>query len=392
MERRKKVLWFVTPLDGAQIMGGTLGRIVKWYGTINHDKYEVHVLLSGAREETLRAVQAEYAKKGIPVDVIAGLRLPSAFFSKPRKEFLEYVRSIQPDLIHTLFIQSDLIAAYFKPKMAVGSVVSSLEGAPYPKGNLKSLAYRCLYRLLRHRLDRVIGLCRFTRDQAVGEYGVLADRCQLIYSGIDASAFRFPKTIRELPERIKIGFLGYIGAGKRIDLFVDAVVPLVKANDNLRFIVGGVGTDLDRIVAKARRLGIASHVEFRGFVADVPAFFDEIDLYVFLSEREGLPWVVLESQAAGVPTIASPVGGVPEVITDGHNGMLLREHSVEELCEKISTLVDRAALRQQFSVNSRRNVERRFTAEREIREIEAVYDDVIERGVSRVPDTSVSER
>ena len=63
--------------------------------------------------------------------------------------------------------------------------------------------------------------------------------------------------------------------------------------------------------------------------------------------------------------------------------MLLGEHSVEELCEKIRTLVDCVALRQQFSVNSRRNVERRFTAERELREIEAVYDDVIERGVHR---------
>ena len=89
--------------------------------------------------ETLRAVQAEFAEKGIPVaHVIPGLRVPSAFFSKPRKGFLAYVQSIEPD-VHSIPCSFNriLIAAYFKPKMAMGSVVSSLEGAPYPKGNAK---------------------------------------------------------------------------------------------------------------------------------------------------------------------------------------------------------------------------------------------------------------
>lgn len=98
---------------------------------------------------------------------------------------------------------------------------------------------------------------------------------------------------------------------------------------------------------------------------------------MFLSHREGLPWVVLESQAAGVPTIASSVGGVPEVISDGYNGMLLDVHSVGELCQKIITLIEDAKLRELFSKNSRNNIEKRFDGRMEMQKIETVYNEVI---------------
>lgn len=374
MERRIRVLWFVTPIPESHIMGGTPGRIVKWYSSIDKKRFDVHILLSGRSESSLLKLRDEYARRGIPVDVIPGLCLPQVFLPSRGRKFREYISGLKPDIVHTLFIQSDLIAAYFKRRLGVNALVSSLEGALYPKRGLKPLFYGSLYAVLRHRLDAIIALCHFTREQAVREYGVSADACRVIYSGIDASLFPFPKTIKPSQGSLTVGFLGYIGAGKRIDLFVDTIPDLLAARPNLEFVVGGIGNDLDRVVAKVAEMGISAQVDFRGYVSDVATFFSEMDVFVFLSEREGLPWVILESQAAGVPTVASPVGGVPEVITDGRNGILLSGHTAGDLCASVKRLIDDVELRRQFSRNSRRRMEESFTAQREIQQIESLYE------------------
>jgi len=364
-------------------MGGTPGRLVKWYRDIDKTKYEVRILLSGPCHVCLRSLQAEYRTRDMQVDVIPNLGLELAFSPATRRELLAYFDEVKPDIIHSIFIQSDLIAAWYKKRSGVCSLVSSIEGALYPRRGLKAMVYRLSYFLLRKRLDRVIVLCRYMRDQAVGQYGVLSNRCQVIPSAIDTSLFRYTKHITPTNEQITIGFLGEIVRAKCIDLFVDTIPRLLERSPNLRFVIGGVGADLPRIVAKVEAMGLSRNVEFRGYVRDVPAFFGEIDVYAFLSVAEGLPWVILESQAAGVPTIASPVGGVPEVITDGSNGMLLRENSVEELCERVHTLVADAGLRETFSRNARQLMEQRFRTPIEVRQIESIYDEEMSRFADR---------
>ena len=369
-----KVLWFVTPFNCSQIVGGTLGRLLKWYRAINHSRFDVRILISGPNAESLKSLKVAYAKNGVEIDVIPELTLMGMLRRRTRIAFHNYVKSGDFDVIHTLFIQADLIAALLRPRVGCKRLMSSLEGALYPRGGAKELLYGALYRVLRRRLDVVIALCHFTRQQAVEEYGVLSSCCRVIYSGIDSSRFRFPHVIRASTEPMTIGFLGSIDSGKRIDLFIDAIPRLIRRNSKLRFVVGGIGKDMKRIVSKVHALEIDRYVEFRGFVKDVPLFFEEIDVYLFLSEREGLPWVVLEAQAAGVPTIASAVGGVPEVIEDGNNGTLLESATINNLCNKVEALISDVALREAFSANGRAVVESRFDARREMQEIEAIYD------------------
>ena len=260
-----------------------------------------------------------------------------------------------------------------KKKLGVPYLISSIEGAPYLKGTIKSYLYKLLYYLIRLRIDKVIALCSYSKKQVNSEYNVIAERTEVIYSGLNVNNFDFPKRINSDQKNLKIGFLGDISEGKRISLFIDIIPDIIEIYPNTRFIVGGIGSDLNKMKNIVKEKKIDKNVEFKGFIYDVNSFYKEIDLYVFLSHREGLPWVILESQAAGVPTIASNVGGVSEIINDNINGKLLKAGNREELINELLSLMQDYYRRQRFSNESRKRVCENFSIEKEVQEIQNVY-------------------
>jgi glycosyltransferase involved in cell wall biosynthesis len=119
------------------------------------------------------------------------------------------------------------------------------------------------------------------------------------------------------------------------------------------------------LARQVKALGLSGCVTMNGFRPDLDRFIPFFDLLVLPSHTEGLPNIVLEALAAGVPVVATAVGGTPEVIVDDDNGYLVRPGNAEDLAAKILEALDSPQRLKEMSTNGRQTIHERFTFERQ---------------------------
>lgn len=152
--------------------------------------------------------------------------------------------------------------------------------------------------------------------------------------------------------------IGRLRAPKDFTTLVRAVASCEPGS--IRLLIAGDGPERPRLVSEIARLGLDGAVELLGTRGDVHELLAAADVFVLSSESEGMPMSVLEAMAAGLPVVASAVGGVPEVVRDGETGALVPPRDPAALAEAIRLLVADPALRQRFGDAGRRRVEREF--------------------------------
>ena len=128
----------------------------------------------------------------------------------------------------------------------------------------------------------------------------------------------------------------------------------------------------------ANRLGIEDRVQFLGARRDVAERLAQAQLFVLSSNWEGLPRTILEAMRAGLPTVASDVGGVRESVVDGTTGFVVRQGDVDHLHERLAVLLEDARLRATMGAAARARFEEHFTFEQMLERTLAVYRDVVE--------------
>jgi len=186
-------------------------------------------------------------------------------------------------------------------------------------------------------------------------------RATVVYNGVEDHGYLArPRTGRG----IKVGIIGRIAPEKGHLDFVRAAGRL-KHRD-VRFIVYGAalfsGPAYERSV---RELAACAPVEFRGWTSDVAVALHEIDVLAAPSSPvEACPRVVLEAFSAGVPVVAYPSGGLPEIITHNETGLLTREATADALADSIETILDNPALMERCSWQGREEWASRFSAVR----------------------------
>lgn len=169
-------------------------------------------------------------------------------------------------------------------------------------------------------------------------------------------------------------FLGRLDVNKSPDVLLRASREVLRRFPETRIIFGGDG-EVEKNQALAKELGIAERCEFHGWVSgdDREALFQRAAVYCLPSKNEGLPMSMLEAMARGIPTVATAVGGVPQVIEDGVSGFLVDVDDVEMLSEKLAALLGKAALREKVGAASRDTVVRSFGVDRSIKRLLMLY-------------------
>ena len=159
-------------------------------------------------------------------------------------------------------------------------------------------------------------------------------------------------------------FLGRLDARKSPDVLLRASRTMLEQHPNAKLLFGGDGYP-ERYEALARELGIAERCEFLGWITgeDKERLFERAGVYCLPSKNEGMPMSVLEAMAHGVPTIATPVGGVPQVIKDGVNGYLMPVDDERRLSELLCNLMNDSGLRAHIGRAGREGIARDFNIE-----------------------------
>lgn len=240
----------------------------------------------------------------------------------------------------------------------------------------------------KHFTARYVGVCRSIRDAAAGRMDGRPHHALAIPSMVDLTAFR--TTDRAAARAVfgvadaapVVGWVGRLDRKKRVEDFVRAAAFVAVQRPAARFVVIG-GPDAfmpdyaDDLRGLAGTLGLGGRLQFLGDRADVPRLLAGLDLFVWLSRHEGMPHVIAEAGAAGLPVVATPDNGVLEQIEDGVSGLFVPHEDPAAVADAMLRLIDGPALRQRLGAALRRTVERRYAVPAVVPQWEALFEQVL---------------
>lgn len=236
------------------------------------------------------------------------------------------------------------------------------------------------------RYDAVIGVSEDLRDASV-RYGVPKESCFLIENAIDIDDYSRRATVIEAksresipPNRFVIGAVGRLSEEKGFDLLIRAAHRLVKDGLNIEVLIVGEGDAEPQLRSLIRELGLEDRVRLLGYRADPRPIYEAMDVYVLSSIREGLPNVVLEAMALETPVIATRIAGVPRVIQDGENGLLIDPGSVEEIEAALRRLAGNPEERARLAAAGRKTIVEKYSFAVRMEKIRGIYDELLKSG------------
>ncbi len=342
--------------------------------------YDVTVLCGpgGLLVERLRT-------EGIRVVEIPGFRrnLHPVRDAQAFLQLAHFLRGERVDLLHANSTKAGLLARMAAPAARVPVVVFTAHGWAFTEGR-PPWVQRFLAKTesFGARLaTRIICVSEYDRDLAV-RFGVASrGRMTVIRNGVDPDPFL--RDYKATGTRPTIVMIGRLVPPKDPLCLVDAVRRLPEA----RLVFLGDGPLRTRIEAAARRGGVDARVSLLGSRPDVAAVLRTCDIFALPSRWEGLPFAVIEAMMAGLPVVATRVGGLPELVEHGVTGFLVPAGDAGALEEALRALVTDETLRRRMGAAGRQRALREFTADRMVRETLALYASLIQRsGRVNLPD------
>lgn len=220
----------------------------------------------------------------------------------------------------------------------------------------------------RYMADYYIAISRKIKEVLVSD-GIAAERIFVVHSGIDPDRFK-AESSKELvaefaiknEEKVVIN-VAHLAGHKGQKYLVQSIPAVLERFPRTRFFIVGGGELMGELKALAISLGLADELVFTGFREDVGAFYRLADLFVMSSVEEGLGTAVLDALAVGKPVVATNSGGIPEMITDGENGLLVPAKNPSALADAISEMLADAVKAERMAARGPELVEARFSIE-----------------------------
>ncbi len=232
---------------------------------------------------------------------------------------------------------------------------------------------------LRH-FDAVIAVSQDLFVQAQ-QWHVKPERLSLIHNAIDTADFRRSMSPAEARESLGmptdafvVGGLGRLSFEKGFDVLIRAVDDLIQQGRKVELWIGGEGTERTALEELARQLGHTGNtIRLLGHLPDPRVFLQALDAFVLSSRREGLPNVLLEAMALGVPVVSTRVAGVPALIDDQQHGLLVPIEDRTAIVAAVCRLMDDDGLTTSLVDNAKTRIGEEFDFEQRMRRVAKVY-------------------
>lgn len=291
------------------------------------------------------------------------------------------IRDFRPDVVHTHSSKAGVLgrlAAHLEGGTAVVHTIHGWGFTPLQAVPLRA-AFYAVEQLASRWTDHFIAVSRVNRRLGI-ELGLFdASRCTVIRAGIEIDRFRHAvddgrtRQRLELPDGAPIVVqVGNFKPQKAPLDFVSMAARVASDRPDVRFVMVGDGPLRAEAEALARALGVDTRLRFAGWWDDVPGLLAASTLAVLSSRHEGLPCAVVEALAAGVPVVATAVDGVPEVVHNGRNGLLVPPGNVPALAAAVGRLLADDELRLRFAAAAPRDLAE-FDRDTMVRQQEDLY-------------------
>ena len=180
-----------------------------------------------------------------------------------------------------------------------------------------------------------------------------------------------------------VGWVGRMTGVKDTDAVLEIVRAARERDIPAVLCMVGDGPDRDRLEQVARDLGIARSTYFVGYQSDVAGYYRLFDAFLLPSVNEGTPVSAIEALASGTPVVATRVGGVPDVVTDGVNGFLVEPGDTEAAAERVAQLAGDPELRSRLGDSGRESVRERYAVDRLVDDVDRLYRSLLaEKGLA----------
>ena len=236
---------------------------------------------------------------------------------------------------------------------------------------IKCLIRKVLLRLLLTQVDIVIRVC----NKALPDH-YAAGKIHTIYNGVSLPAI---PCVSHEKRPFTLLMVGAVTENKN-QLFA---LRLLEHIDDIRLIIVGDGPKRVDWQHWADEHGLASRIEWTGFVEHPESYYTQADALLMLSRFEAFPYVVLEAMSYCLPVISVPVGGVPEAITHERDGLLLGSYDINELIHAVERLKNDPELSRQLGLEARKTIAERFTLDVMVNSLlNIINEKAREKGVS----------
>ena len=306
-------------------------------------------------------------------------------------ELIFFLRKKRYHIVHTHNSKAGFVGRLAAKITGIPVIIHTVHGFAFhdQEPAWRQSLFRNLEKVASHMCDKMIFISQPLVDWALREKIVLRrDKIAKIYSGIDLERFR-PVTEEEKNsvrekwnirhDDAVIGIVSKLWEGKGHEILIRAFKEVKKDIKRARLIIVGEGPLDNMLHDLVDRLGLSDSVLFTGFQMDVAAIISSFDVAVLPSYFEGMGRVLLEAMAMEKPVVASRVGGIPDLVKDNVNGLLITPGDVKGLADALKKLLNDKRLANIMGRDGRKRITDKYSADAMVRSISNIYIECLKR-------------
>jgi len=294
---------------------------------------------------------------------------------------LELCRDLKIDIWHGHDYKSNLIGLLLK-RFHKMKLVTTAHG--FTRETWRTRLYYHVDNLAMLGYDKVVAVSPKLVDHCA-RHGVNPDRLTYIPNAIDSAEYQRTRSTANAKTQLgltqdtcAIGVMGRLSTEKGVDRAIRMMPALIAAHPHVELHLVGDGPERENLERLAEKLGVADAVHFWGWQAQTKQLYEAMDLLLLPSRTEGLPNVVLEAMAMGVPVAATNVGGVSDLLDRGTCGLILPNVEAR-WADRLAPLLSQPSLLKTYASAAHERVQSAFSFHRRMSRIAGIYDDVMGR-------------
>ena len=285
---------------------------------------------------------------------------------KKRKEFdiIHFFGAGLPLIFSTLFLKimkKKIVATVLAANL--GNEAGSLRSRYFPVGMFMNSILK--------RVDFFIAMTEEIENALLND-GCQKDRIKRIPNWVDTNRFcpvdpaikSFLRKKLGLDDSLLVLFIGRLVYRKGADLLIKAWKEVISDNPSCVLVLAGAGIEQNNLESLLRDMGMEKNVLFLGHINNADEYLKAVDIFVFPSRQEGMPTILLDAMACGLPVIASKIGGVVDVLEDGKEGILFEHEDVSGLSAALDRLIRNKKTRDRLGAEARKKIVETFSIDR----------------------------
>ncbi|MEQ9503884.1 MAG: glycosyltransferase family 4 protein [Deltaproteobacteria bacterium] len=348
-------------------------------------------LIGGALEPGERGMEDFAESRGVQFETVPTMRraVNPMLDAQAVVETARRLRRLKPTIVHTHTAKAGAVGRTAARLAGVPIVLHTFHGHVFEGyfSSKKAKAFVAAERALAKVSDRILAISKQQRDDLVHKYRIApAHKVDVVPLGLDLDRFRaghprgaFREELGLAGDTPLVVAVGRLVPIKRFDLLLEAFARVLQDVPNAHLAIAGDGDPNDRAALERQAAPFADRVHFLGWRRDLERMYADADVLALTSDNEGTPVTVIEALSAGLPVVATRVGGVEDVLSP-QDGTLVAPGDVGAIAHAIQRELEAP---RRLGDEARKSVTERFSHRRLVGDIEALYDDLMAHKVGK---------